>query len=115
MLVEAMALELGLAWRDPGSAAGEPDPLQIAPQDKGAALLRTVISQRYEIAADDAALREATLGVEANAAASGFDRLRRDYPERREILGSGVSLQPPGVREQQLLAGLGCLVGSASA
>jgi erythronate-4-phosphate dehydrogenase len=115
MLVQAMALELGLAWRDPGSAAGEPDPLQVAPQDTGAALLRTIISQRYDIAADDAALRQATLGVEANAAASGFDRLRRDYPERREILGSRVSLQPPGVQEQQLLAGLGCLAGSAPA
>lgn len=115
MLVQAMALELGLAWRDPGSAAGEPDPLQVAPQDTGAALLRTIISQRYDIAADDAALRDATLGVEASAAASGFDRLRRNYPERREILGSRVSLQPPGVREQQLLAGLGCLAGSAPA
>ena len=65
--------------------------------------------------AKDAALREATLGVEASAAASGFDRLRRDYPERREILGSRVSLQPPGTRERELLAGLGCLAGSAPA
>jgi len=113
MLVQGMSDELGLAWLDPGSAAGEPAPLQITSQDTGAALLRTVISQRYDIAADDVALRGATLGVEASAAASGFDRLRREYPERREILGSRVSLQPPGMFEQRLLAGLGCLVGSA--
>ncbi len=112
MLAQAMALELGLDWQDPGSAAGEPAPLQIAPRDKGAALLRAVIAQRYDIAADDAALRAVTLGMEPAVAASGFDRLRRDYPERREILGSRVSLRPPGAPEQQLLAGLGCLGGS---
>jgi erythronate-4-phosphate dehydrogenase len=112
MLVEGMALELGLPWRDPGSAAVEPAPLQVTAQDTGADLLRSVISQRYAIAADDAALRQATLGVDVAAAASGFDRLRREYPERREILGSRVRLQPSGAREQRLLAGLGCLVGS---
>lgn len=114
MLVQGMSDELGLAWLDPGSAAGEPAPLQIASQDTGAGLLRTVISQRYDIAADDVALRDATLGVEAGAAASGFDRLRREYPERREILGSRVSPQPSGgTLEQRLLAGLGCRVGRA--
>ncbi|MEE4146146.1 MAG: 4-phosphoerythronate dehydrogenase [Halieaceae bacterium] len=112
MLVQAMALALRLDWLDPGSAAGEPAPLQIAPQETGAALLRSIISQRYDITADDAALREATLGLDAGAAAAGFDRLRREYPERREILGSRVSGQAAGAREQRLLAGLGCLAGS---
>lgn len=113
MLVQGMAGELGLNWLDPGSAAATPPPLQLAPQQGGAALVRTVLSQRYDIAADDAALRATTLGADATAAAAGFDRLRREYPERREILGSVVSAQPPGALEQGLLVGLGCLAGSA--
>jgi erythronate-4-phosphate dehydrogenase len=38
----------------------------------------------YPIDRDDAALR-ATLGMRAEAAAAEFDRLRREYPVRREF------------------------------
>ncbi len=108
MLVEAMALELGFSWQNPGSAAGEALPLELAEQATGAALVRSVLSQRYDITADDAALRTATVG--AHNTEMAFDQLRRQYPERREILGSRVNPEQITGQAQGLLAGLGCVL-----
>lgn len=114
MLVEAMARELGLPWRDPGSAAGEATVLRAGEDLSPAALLRHILSQRYDIARDDAALRAVTLGADSAAAATGFDRLRRHYPERREILDSRVAGAQLGSRARNLLAGLGCVLAGHS-
>lgn len=111
MLVEVMARELGLPWQDPGSAAGPP-PSLLVPQncDTDAALLRQVLRQRYDIAVDDAALRGVTLGADSTAASAGFDQLRRQYPERRELLGSRADTGRLPHRAKNLLANLGCLL-----
>jgi erythronate-4-phosphate dehydrogenase len=114
MLVQAMARELGLPWRDPGSAAGAAAPLQAGAHSGAAATLRHLFSQRYDIAADDAALRAVTTGADPQAAAVAFDRLRRHYPERREILGSAVAPGPAGPGVVRLLAGLGCAISGES-
>ncbi|MCB1710432.1 MAG: 4-phosphoerythronate dehydrogenase [Halioglobus sp.] len=108
MLVAAMARELGLDWRDPGSAAGEPPPLRPGPGHSAAALVRAILSQRYDIAADDAALRRVTLAAEPAAAGAAFDQLRRDYPPRREVLGSPVDRRAFSTGDSQLLVALGC-------
>jgi erythronate-4-phosphate dehydrogenase len=111
MLVEAMALELGLPWHNPGSAAGEPPPLDPGDGDSAAGLLRHLLSQRYAIAADDAALRAATLGAELPVAAAAFDSLRRDYPVRRELKGSRISAAARmSARARGLCARLGCVL-----
>jgi erythronate-4-phosphate dehydrogenase len=108
MLFEAMSRQLNVPWRDPGSAAGDAPVLQIPNGGDGAALLRTALAQRYDITADAAALRAATLGASPATASSAFDQLRRNYPDRREIMGSRVA---PGrfiTEAQALLLALGC-------
>jgi erythronate-4-phosphate dehydrogenase len=115
MLVEAMAHELGLPWRDPGSAAGEVEPLDPGAQYRGTAgLLRHILSQRYRIAVDDAALRSVTLGADSGLAATAFDELRRAYPQRREILGSPVRPGPIQPEAESLLLALGCKLAGAA-
>ncbi len=115
MLVQAMALALELPWRDPGSAAGAAPPLQPGAHSRAAAALRHIISQRYDIAADDAALRAVTAGAELQAAAVSFDRLRRDYPARREILGSALAPGPASPEVLRLLTSLGCIAPAEDA
>jgi erythronate-4-phosphate dehydrogenase len=110
MLCAAMANRLGLAWQAPSSPAGEPPLLQLPCAQAGAALVRQLLLARYDITLDDARLREVTLCRGRGQAAAAFDLLRRDYPQRRELLGSRV--QGPGfsVADISLLKGLGCIV-----
>jgi erythronate-4-phosphate dehydrogenase len=111
MLLEAMAGHLKLPWIDPGSAAGTAPALLVPEDASTAALLRAVVTQRYDIHSDDSALRTATLGANPAAAAGGFDQLRRNYPERREILGSRLAPGEVTVGAQGLLSALGCVPG----
>lgn len=106
MLVEAMSAHFGLPWQDPGSAAGEPLPITLADDYEPAALMRQLLRCRYRIDEDDAALRKVAFG-DPTAAAAGFDRLRRDYPPRRELCGSRVSVQGHSA-SRDILLGLGC-------
>lgn len=108
MLIEAMALALDLPWQNPGSATGEAPPLQPGEHGSDAALLRHILSQRYDIAVDDAALRAVALDPDPRAAAAAFDQLRRHYPERREVLGSRVAPGALSASAERLLVGLGC-------
>jgi erythronate-4-phosphate dehydrogenase len=48
--------------------------------------VRGLLAQRYAIEDDDRRLREVVLNSDAPEA--GFDRLRKHYPERREVAGS---------------------------
>lgn len=114
MLVEAMARALELPWRNPGSAAGAAAPLQTGAHGSAAGTLRHLLAQRYDIGADDAALRGVTRGADPEAAALAFDRLRRHYPERRELLGSAVAPGPASPDALRLLAGLGCVIPGES-
>jgi hypothetical protein len=114
MLVEAMARALELPWRNPGSAAGAAAPLQTGTHGSAAGTLRHLLAQRYDIGADDAALRGVTRGADPEAAALAFDRLRRHYPERRELLGSAVAPGPASPDALRLLAGLGCVIPGES-
>jgi erythronate-4-phosphate dehydrogenase len=107
MLVEAMSAHFGLPWQDPGSAAGEPPTIALAQELERAALIRHLLRCRYRIEEDDTALRKVALGDPA-AATAGFDRLRRDYPPRRELCGSTVSMPAPSAASRDILLGLGC-------
>ena len=76
--------------------------LLTVPADlEGAALLRWLLAQTYDIARDDADLRRAM--------PDGFDRLRRDYPQRRELaavqIGNAVELSE---ESRVLCLALGC-------
>jgi len=112
MLCEALGLRLGLGLAPPrrDSPAGEPAALAVPDSLAGAPLARYLLAARYTIARDDALLREATLGVDAKQAARAFDLLRKNYGERRELLGSnlrGEGLSPQSV---DLVRGLGCTI-----
>ena len=52
--------------------------------------LHQALRQTYRIEEDDRALREGLL-VPPEQHAAVFDRLRRDYPRRRELAGSRLS------------------------
>mgnify|MGYP001818611121 CR=1 FL=1 len=60
----------------------------------------------YDVRQDDARLRE-TLSLPETERALAFDRLRRDYPQRREFSESTVLLREPAGALAQLLSGLG--------
>lgn len=113
MLLRAMAGHLKIPLDDPGSAAGTAPVLRVPDGASEAGLLRAVVAQRYDIHSDDTDLRAATLGANPAVAASAFDQLRRNYPERREILGSRLAPGKLCAGAQDLLHALGCELGDS--
>jgi erythronate-4-phosphate dehydrogenase len=74
------------------------------------AVARAAVLGAYDVRQDDARLR-ATLSLPAAERASAFDRLRKDYPVRREFTESTVLLDEPAGAPGVLLSGLGFEVG----
>jgi erythronate-4-phosphate dehydrogenase len=60
---------------------------------------------------DDKRLRE-TLSLPVAQRAAAFDRLRKDYPVRREFSKTTVTVHEPAGMTGQLLSGLGFAVVS---
>jgi len=108
ILCDAAAVQLGLALPDQGSPAGEPAALLVPEALAGVALLRHLLEARYDIRRDDALLRSATLGQDIARAGLDFDLLRKQYRERRELVGSPVhgDFQQGDI---ELVRGLGCV------
>jgi len=109
MLCDAIALQVGLALPGQGNPAGEPEALAVPDSLVGAALMRHLLKARYDIGRDDALLRGATLGQDVAQAALGFDLLRKQHRERRELLGSTVHGDFKSQRDIELVQGLGCV------
>ena len=74
-----------------------------------AALLHRTVSACYDICADDARLRS-MLALPADAQPAFFDRLRKEYPVRREFSETAVLLDPALDGFEQVLRGLGFAV-----
>jgi erythronate-4-phosphate dehydrogenase len=72
----------------------------------GFAAIRDCVLQAYDIRRDDAQLRT-LLSLKADERAAGFDRLRRDYPPRREFAAFHCRLGDIDPALQQQLPGLG--------
>jgi erythronate-4-phosphate dehydrogenase len=70
------------------------------------ALASQAVLACYDVRQDDARLR-ATLSLPDAQRAAAFDRLRKDYPVRREFSESSVLLREPAGALRQLLSGLG--------
>jgi erythronate-4-phosphate dehydrogenase len=70
------------------------------------AVARAAVLACYDVRQDDARLRE-TLSLPETERALAFDRLRRDYPQRREFPESTVILDESATALGQLLSGLG--------
>ncbi|WP_116365036.1 4-phosphoerythronate dehydrogenase [Parahaliea mediterranea] len=89
MLGAALAAAFDLA--PPALLEGDAVATLAAPPGlAGGDLLRWLLQARYDIRADDAALRDALAGASGAQAAQAFDALRRLYPQRRELKGSPV-------------------------
>jgi len=78
-----------------------------APGDMSvAATLRAAVFSTYDIRADDARLRM-TLALPAGEQPAYFDRLRKEYPVRREFSTSSVLVNDTAGGAERLLRGLG--------
>ena len=108
MLRDALAAHLQHPPIDQVSPAGELPVITIEAGLKGAALLRFLLQSRYDITEDDSLLRDAVLGNVSAVAGDGFDRLRKTYGERRELLGSQVIGTLHSAADRALVQGLGC-------
>lgn len=108
MMVEACCRFLGVPLPDL-PAAGPALPLRLAPGLEGAELLRAVVQAVYDVRVDDAAMRAATAGLSGAELGAAFDRLRKQYPVRRELgaveIVDRAALTPPALA---LLSALGC-------
>ncbi len=69
-------------------------------------VLREAALTVYDIEADDRRLR-AIAGLPTSGRAAYFDRLRKEYPQRREFQNSTVTLRGGSVTVRQKLAGIG--------
>lgn len=70
------------------------------------AVLREVVRKLYDIEADDRRFRESAVADES-ARAKAFDRLRKDYPERREFHYTEVKLRNGSASLRMKFEGLG--------
>ena len=68
--------------------------------------MRRLVLAVYDIAADDANLR-ASCQEDDGARASAFDRLRRDYPMRREFAATHVTLTNASPAQRSQVRALG--------
>lgn len=74
------------------------------------AVLREVVKRLYDIEADDRRFRE-TAVADDKVRAKAFDRLRKDYPERREFHYTTVRVRNVRPQLQAKLEGLGFKLG----
>lgn len=95
--------------------APEPDPHRfevpnpapaLRPTERGRAAVRGAVRDAYAIREDDARMRVA-LGAASSATGAAFDRLRRDYPVRREFPTYTVAAPGLAADESAVLAALG--------
>ena len=109
MVCQAVATHFEIDVQVAASPAGEPAPLELPEGLAGAGLIRHLLQARYDITADHQRLCSATLEASPADAEAGFDRLRREYPERRELSGSVVRgrFSNPGMIAH--IEGLGCI------
>ena len=112
MLCESLAEYFQLPALNSDSPVADAAPAALVAAVNGAALVRCLLQQCYDIGVDDALLREATLGASPARAAVAFDQLRKTYRERRELYGTRVCGQLTDTRDLQLLKALGCSLDS---
>lgn len=110
-LLDALDAALGLGLPAFPAAAGAPGLALAAPPADASkeAIARALLTARYAISEDDARLRRALAPLTSPAArAQAFDALRRDYPRRRELYGSGLHSEGWSDTARQVAQALGC-------
>lgn len=108
MLSEALSRHAGLPPPPAASPIPEAPFLNLPDANSSAGFVRAMLASRYDIRQDDQLLRE-TL---TKAKPGGFDMLRKNYRERRELAGSVVFAAAPNV---DLVGAMGCVQPAAGA
>jgi Lactate dehydrogenase and related dehydrogenases len=94
MLGEALTSFLSLERRNSG--IGLPSvSVQLGEHHSMAQAVRVLLGQVYDITTDDALLRRAMRDCSSVERGRQFDRLRRDYRERRELYGAQLHCDVP--------------------
>lgn len=93
------------AW-DPTPLLPEPENPELTVRGDIEDAVRTAVQAVYDVMADDAGMR-AMLGVPEHERGAFFDRLRKQYPRRREFFNTRVAVQPPNVELEAQLRVLG--------
>jgi len=103
MIYRALCNHLGIAPQQSLAALLPPAPrLDLRGVTNG--LPAAAVAACYAIGADDARFRAM---VAANELPTGFDRLRKDYPGRREFASCRIDAVAPGAADAAVLRGLG--------
>jgi erythronate-4-phosphate dehydrogenase len=108
-IVAAMRQSFGLVSAGTGEALNEVPVIKV-PEGLGRSdALRHALRQTYHIEEDDRALREA-LRAPKQEHVVAFDRLRREYPRRRELAGSTLQGNVQDPSTGWLAEAFGCAV-----
>ncbi len=92
---------------DPSPLLPEPEcpQLTVDPSDTGA--LSGAVRAVYEIMSDDARMREMLALATPDEQSAWFDRLRKEYPRRREFFNTRVTFTRPDTDLKRTLSGVG--------
>ena len=106
ILYDALATHLQLTEHRVELSDTAADVIRLPDTASGVALVRYLLGGRYDIMRDDSLLRE-TVSVGAGDHGVGFDLLRKNYGERRELANSPVLCRED---QRALVEALGCIV-----
>lgn len=106
-ILEALCASLGkrTEW-DPGPLLPAPEVPEIVVDSAASDPLSCAVLAVYDILRDDAGMRKVALVAEQERGAF-FDRLRKEYPRRREFFNTTARVHPPDPALERQLAGLG--------
>ena len=92
VLLTAMVGHLAIPELSPGNLDDGAEELSVDLPGEHAQALRSLLGARYQIMEDDRRLRVVAdmAAGDSRQLAAGFDKLRKDYPVRRELAGSRV-------------------------
>ena len=109
MLARAVAERFRLPMPAAESPDGGAPVIRLDAPASRAGLIRRLLQSRYDIREDDRRLRQVVRTAGGKDIAAGFDRLRRTYPERRELAGARVIVRDGTSADRALVEALGCV------
>ena len=107
MLARQLLAHFGMETQPGAGPLSDIAPVVLAGAGSPAEAMRQLIEQRYPIARDDQLLRQAVFGSDDNERAAQFDVLRKQYAERRELVGSKVVVASSDVQYLDIVRALG--------
>ena len=99
---------------DPAPLLPPPDCPELMVDPRRAGAVFEAVNTVYDISADDARMRGILSQEGREAQAAWFDRLRKEYPRRREFFNTRVQMAVPDAEMAGKLGGLGFAVTDAA-